>query len=150
MARIYKESKYSLSNIFLCVSITLFFVLFTVTYNGSFSFFYNRTIFLLSGLITSIIFSSINRYWKMFSNNVFFIFYFVFMAFLFGLTIFIELGNYVQPLMHEGNWGQVDGNFIAVFWGEFKHKLTFGYIIFRLSNIFLYIASFYTISFKKA
>lgn len=139
------DVKISKLNILLGVFLIILSVFFVFNYNGSYSFFHNRTALFFTGSISLIVFSISNQIWKTFHKNIFYLIFYAFIFFQLGCSIFIELGNYFEPFVHEGNWGQVDGNFIAIFFDGVRHKWTFGYILFRISNILVFLISFYFI-----
>lgn len=146
---LYKESKTFLTtkpsklNIQLCTVLIILTILWVYSYKDSYSFFHNRAILIFSGLLPFIIFSFVNKIWKLFPGNIFYIFLYAFIFSLIGFSIFIELGNHFEPFVHEGNWGQVDGNFIVIFFDNMRHKWTLGYTLFRVSNIILFLLSLY-------
>lgn len=146
-----KESKTLLNiktsklNILLCIMFITLSVLWVLNYKGSYSFFHSRAILIFSGILFFIIFSISNKLWKLFPKNIFYLSFYAFIFLLIGFSIFIELGNHFEPFVHEGNWGQVDGNFIVIFFDSIRHKWNLGYTLFRVSNIILFLLSLYFI-----
>ena len=121
--------------IFMVVIIALFY-LGIDNYTGTFTFLHNKYIFLSSGVLSLFLLSflDIKIYYLITKSPI--VIFILFLYFCFGLSLFTEIGNYIQPYFHEGNWGQVDGNFITIFFNDYGsyHTWTFSYLAFRVTN----------------
>jgi hypothetical protein len=68
----------------------------------------------------------------------------IILSFYLGMGILIEIGSGVNYLHHHGDWAQVDGNGIAIFYPYIaipEIKLMMGYIIFRGLGWFMMLLS---------
>ena len=64
-------------------------------------------------------------------------------CFFLGIGIIFETINYLGPAyIHEGNWALIDGNGISLYNKPLQYNFNFGYIVFRLSNIVIWLFAF--------
>lgn len=132
------RSKISIPSLSIGIILIFMFFYSIIKYRGTHTFFHDRISLLFAGFITLLVFSLFNKFWKIIAKNILLSFILFYAYLQIGVSLFIELGNYFQPFFHEGNWGQIDGNYIAIFWNDtFKHSWTYGYITFRYANLLL-------------
>ena len=83
----------------------------------------------------------------------------IILSFYLGMGILIEIGSGVNYLHHHGDWAQIDGNGIAIFYPYIaipEIKLMTGYVVFRglgwfmmLLSLSIFLAPIKTTNFKN-
>jgi hypothetical protein len=140
---ILSNSKISVSNLIVGILFLCIFIFMIINHKGTYIFFHDRRLLIVAGSMTLLFFTLLNRTWKLLPGKVIVFIILIFAYFQIGISVITELGNYFEPFVHEGEWGQIDGNFIVIFWNDsFSHSWTIGYSVFRVSNIFLLLNCF--------